>query len=211
MAYDIKHIILKNWDILLSDPSLAAAFPEPPAFTFRRAPTLQDTLVSSHLPPSKPTTWLSKPLPTGTFRCGACNHCSNVHKTSTFPDVFTGRTYQCRHFANCNSTFVVYRLECECGAFYIGRTKRRMRDRLAEHKYAIRTQNPNYPMAEHYRVAGHTNIDRLKIMAIEVIPRSYRGGDRLKRLLQRETYWISTLKATSPPGLNEEIDFTPFL
>ena len=48
-------------------------------------------------------------------------------------------------------------------------------------------------------------------MVVEVIPKSVRGGDSVKHLLQRETFWIVTLKATTFPGLNEDIDFSPFL
>ena len=103
------------------------------------------------------------------------------------------RRYNCTSYANCNTKCVVYTLECgECdlGCFYIGRTKRRLKDRLAEHKYAIRTHNPNYPMASHYLAAGHSNLDALTVLVVEVVQNQARGGDRLKRLLQRETFWI---------------------
>ena len=161
------------------------------------------------MPKPKPTSWLQQQ--NGTFRCGNCRHCENVTKTNSFIDCFTSKTYLCRGFANCNTTFVVYRLECECGCFYVGRTKRRFKDRLAEHKYAIRIQNIDYPMAKHYKDSGHDPSKRLTAMVIETIPNDTRMGDRLKLLLQRETYWIHTLKATCWPGLNEEIDFSPFL
>lgn len=101
MAYDIRRIITKNWDILLSDSTLSAALPGSPAFTFRRAPTLRDSLVSSHRPPSKSTSLLSKP--TRTYRCGSCNHCDNIAKTNTFMDIFSGKTFYSRSFANCNT------------------------------------------------------------------------------------------------------------
>ena len=209
-AYDIKRIIQKNWSILQSDPDLRPVFSDSPSFSFRRAPTLKDKLVRSYLPASPKETWLQPP-PEGNFRCGHCNHCSNMIKSNSFVDIFTQKTYLVRSFANCNSTYVVYRLQCECGCFYIGRTKRRLRDRFAEHKNAVRIGNPNYPMAEHYKTAGHSNPNNLKVMVIEVIPKSARGGDRLKQLLQRETFWIVTLKATTFPGLNDEVDFSPFL
>ncbi|CAL9708703.1 unnamed protein product [Knipowitschia caucasica] len=89
-------------------------------------------------------------------------------------------------------------------------TKRRLKDRLSEHKYAIRTKNPNYPMARHFSSVGH-NLSHLQAMVIEVIPASLRGGDRVKRLAQRETFWIDKLKATIFPGLNEDVDFSVFL
>ncbi|KAK7893050.1 hypothetical protein WMY93_022202 [Mugilogobius chulae] len=59
-------------------------------------------------------------------------------------------------------------------------------------------------MAKHYNAAGHHSPNSLKAMVIEVITQDNRGGDRLKRLLQKETYWIHTLRATTYPGLNEE-------
>lgn len=176
---------------------------------YRRAPTLKDHLVRSSLPSFKPKTCLSQK--NGTFKCGNCVHCTSVVRTDSFIDVFDKKVYACKGFANCNTTFVVYRLECECGRFYIGRTKRKFKERLAEHKYAIRTQNLLYPMAKHYKQAGHSSPNSLKAMVIEVVPQSNMGGDRLNKLLRRETYWIDKLKAMTPPGLNEEIDFSPFL
>ena len=209
LGYDIRRAISRNWSILQSDPALATVFSEPPSFAFRRAPTLRDSLVRSHLPPPLKPTWL--PRPSGTFRCGSCKQCDNIDKSNTFADATGNKTLHCKSYANCNTTYVVYRLECVCGCFYIGRTKRRLRDRLAEHKYAIKTQNPNYPMAVHCKSPGHSNPNSLRAMVVEVVQSHARGGDRLKRLLQRETFWIDKLRATSAPGLNEEIDFSPFL
>ncbi|KAK7879644.1 hypothetical protein WMY93_033648 [Mugilogobius chulae] len=173
----------------------------------RRAPTLKDQLVTSHLPSSRSSTWLQRPI--GTFSCGSCNHCSHIDRSTSFKDP-SGKVYQLKGYANCNTTFVVYKLECECGCFYIGRTKRRLKDRVSEHKRAIRNQDQQYPMAVHFQTAGH-NINTLRVMVIETIPKSWRGGDKLKLLLQRETFWIVTLNATTFPGLNDEIDFVPFL
>ena len=126
-------------------------------------------------------------------------------------DITSSQSYKIKSFINCNTTFVVYRLECPCGRFYIGRTKRKLKTRLAEHKQAIRTVNPQYPMAMHYKEANHGSCESLKICGIEHIQESIRGGDRLKHLLQKESFWIYTLKATQYPGLNGELDFSPFL
>lgn len=208
-AYKIKNAIVKNWNILSCDSSLGPLFSEPPTFAYRRAPSLKDKLVKNYLPADKIKTFLNKPI--GTFRCGSCNHCPHINRTVTFTNAKQDKTFKCRSFANCNTMFVVYRLDCSCGCFYIGRTKRKLKERVAEHKYAIRTQNLDYPMAKHFKNVGHKNINELKVMVLEVIDNNPRGGDRLKRLLQRETFWIHTLEATVFPGLNEEIDFSPFL
>lgn len=180
----------------------------PPKYAIRRAPTLKDKLVKNYIP-IKQTHFFPKPI--GTFACGSCKHCCHINKSKEFRDSTNEKTYKCRNFANCNTTHVIYRLDCSCGAFYIGRTKRRLKDRFSEHKYAIKTHNPNYPMAVHFQLPGHTTINQLKVMVIEVITPNIRGGDREKRLCQRETFWIDQLKATQYPGLNDDLDFSVFL
>ncbi len=51
--------------------------------------------------------------------------------------VFINKTYKMNHFANCNTSFLVYHLECPCGFFYASWTKSRFK-------------NLNYAMAVHY-------------------------------------------------------------
>ncbi|KAJ0060014.1 hypothetical protein NL108_018667 [Boleophthalmus pectinirostris] len=208
-ANRIKQIIKQNWSILRSDSTLRDALPETPTITFRKAPTLSDRLVNSYLPPLKQKTWLDTKA--GCYRCGNCTFCEHVQQTNLFMDINSGQSFYIRTLINCNTTYVVYRLECPCGRFYVGRTKRKLKNRLAEHKQATRTYNPLYPMAVHYKEANHGSCKSLKVCAIEHIKETIRGGDRLKKLLQRETYWIYTLKATQFPGLNGELDFSPFL
>ncbi len=82
---------------------------------------------------------------------------------------------------------------------------------MAEHRYAIRTGNMNYPMAKHFIQAKHGSDSNLKVIGIEHVSLNIRGGDRLRRLKQRKTFWIHKLDALSYPGLNEDIDFSPFL
>lgn len=209
LSNEIKQIIRKNWDILLSDPTLAPVFTELPQFAVRRAPTLKDKLVRNYIPASKPTTFLSKPI--GTFQCGSCKHCSSINKSTSFKDSKGEKTFYCKQYANCNTTHVIYRLDCKCGCFYIGLTKRRLRDRVAEHKYAIKTANENYPIAKHFKTSNQCSPAHLTVMVIEVIQKNIRGGDRLRTLAQRETFWIETLNSTKHPGLNEDVDFSVFL
>lgn len=89
LAVKIKTIIRKNWGILQSDPSLRGVFTDQPSFCFRRAPSLRDRLVRSHLTASVKKLYSPVfPKPQGNYRCGRCNHCENVVKTNTFVDVF---------------------------------------------------------------------------------------------------------------------------
>lgn len=60
-------------------------------------------------------------------------------------------------------------------------------------------------MAVHCSQAEHGSPSSLQASALEVTPKHIIGGDTLKKLLQRETFWIVALKATEPPGLNDEL------
>ncbi|XP_055767325.1 uncharacterized protein LOC129842721 [Salvelinus fontinalis] len=210
-AENIKRIIKNNWGIIQSDTLLRQIFPEPPVISFKRCPTLNDKLVHSYLPGDSQKTWLDH-KPKGSFKCNQCNHCSNIVQKKYFVDTASKMEYYLKHFINCKTTHVIYRLECpQCKVFYIGRTKRRLQDRLAEHKYAIRVGNEDYPMARHYKSLHHGNPASLQAMGIDHVPASIRKGDRLKQLNQRESFWIYKLQATKYPGLNEDMDFSPFL
>lgn len=120
-----------NWSLIKSDPLLREVFPVPPQISFRRAPTLRDRLVPSHLSALDKKTWLHRPVK-GTYKCGLCKHCANIKECKQFSDFNTNKAYDIKSFINCNTMFVVYRLSCTCGCFYIGRTKRRLKHRVSE-------------------------------------------------------------------------------
>lgn len=199
-ARHIKRIILDNWAIIKSDPVLQQIFPQPPLVSYRRAPTLRDKLVHSYLPPAIKENWLKRPI--GLYRCMNCPHCSNIIPSKNFVDFKSNKIYKIRDFINCNTTFIIYRLSCPCkNVFYVGRTKRRLRDRLAEHKYAIRTNNPDYHMATHFLHKHNKNDSLLKIEVLEHVRPLNRGGDRIRKLSQRESFWIHCLDALNYPVL----------
>ncbi len=64
---------------------------------------------------------------------------------------------------------VVYRLSCKCGCFYVGRTKKRLKDRISEHKNAIRKANLDYPMAKHFQNVHNSNPEGLMVEGLETI------------------------------------------
>ena len=102
-------------------------------------------------------------------------------------------------------------LKCPCGQVYIGQTKRALKVRIGEHKPAIRNKNLDYAMARHYVEAGHGSVASLKFIGIEKVTLPHRGGDIIRKLLQREAYWIYTLNAASAGGVNDQPSFSCFL
>ena len=110
----------------------------------------------------------------------------------------------------CKSKFVVYLLKCPCGLGYVGKTSRELKSRISEHKSSIRNSDEKSSVARHFVEAGH-KVCSLRFQGIEKVDLPRRGGDRDKLLLQREAYWIHTLKTEFPNGLNEELLLGCFL
>ncbi len=68
----------------------------------------------------------------------------------------------------------------------------------------------DYPIARHLK--NHSSDEALlRAEGTEHITPITGGGDRLKRLIQRETFWIFRLDAMTFQGPNEEMNFEPFL
>ena len=97
----------------------------------------------------------------------------------------------------------MYALKVPCGMVYVGQTKRPLKDRVAEHKTAIRVQNMDYAIARHYKDAGHGSPATLQFWGLEKVEESPRGGDHNARLLRRESHWVFKLNCVQPYGLND--------
>ncbi|OCT75959.1 hypothetical protein XELAEV_18031145mg [Xenopus laevis] len=145
----------------------------------------------------------------GTYPCCGCNHCSSVVKGEWIHHPLKWTRIPIKGFYTCASTYVVYSLKCPCGKIYVGKTIRCIRDRLTEHKSAIRNKL-NQPVAKHFNENGHT-ISQLRFQILDSVSKRRRGGDRGKELLRKEAHWIKKLGTMSPQGLNQEYDLSPFL
>ncbi len=92
----------------------------------------------------------------------------------------------------------------------MGKTSRQLKTRIAEHRCAIRHQDPRSPVAQHVFKFKHS-ISTLQYIGIEAVKLPRRGGDINNLLLKREAYWIYTFNTLSPNGLNKDFDICPFL
>ncbi|OCT68336.1 hypothetical protein XELAEV_18039635mg [Xenopus laevis] len=93
-------------------------------------------------------------------------------------------------------------------AVYMGQTSYMGRDRIREHKSAIKSKRMDQPLAKHFAEAGHT-VQQLKFQILDAVPRMRRGGNRVKKLLYKEAWWIRKLDSLFSNGLNMEYDLSP--
>ncbi len=84
-----------------------------------------------------------------------------------------------------------------------------MRTRIVEHISAFRRRDHSSPFFCHFESAKHYFSD-FKFLGIERVLLHRRGGNRDRKFLQREAFWIFELKSLTPTGLNEEMDLACF-
>lgn len=180
-----------------------------PSITFCKAPSLKDTLLSSHYIP--PLSRKTDDLKLGNFPCGSCNYCKYILPYKKV--IFLPRriTFVSRHHTTCNSTHVVYLMICQRGAFYVGKTKRRLQQRIHDHIYLINSGRITTPISKHVGLKHNFDMNVCRFLILDHIVDNGRKGDLDTLTLRSETKWIYTLKANIFPGLNEQLSFTPFL
>ena len=121
----IAEVANRNWHFLQSKERVAHIFRERPIIAYRRSKSLHDRLVSTKLTgrtPEGQTTTMGS--------CGPCNKpkcswCVLINKTSTFTGTRRdGKVFDIFHTVNCQSTFVIYIIECRiCRLKYVGKSE----------------------------------------------------------------------------------------
>ncbi|GFN80179.1 reverse transcriptase [Plakobranchus ocellatus] len=120
-----------------------------------------------------------------------------THTNSSFKSSTDGQTYKITQGPlTCNSNNIIYLITCQkCFKQYVGQTCQTLRSRFYHHRFTIHNDRDT-PVAKHFNLIDH-NIQHLNIIAIDHLPHS----DTISRL-NKETFWIHTLKTTEPQGLN---------
>ncbi|CAJ0958837.1 unnamed protein product [Ranitomeya imitator] len=204
----VHSIIRKHWPLLARAYPNIESFNNPTLMCTKRAANLRDKLVRADIGSAQPTVTqrLLGTRRNGTFPCLSCASCSNVIKSENIVHPRTGKSYPIKGYYTCNSNFVVYLVKCPCGLLYVGETTQHIKDRISSHKSTIRCSKTWLPLPDHF-LKNHHSIAQLKFQVIEQIDRPRRGGDRVRTLKQRESYWIHTLDTLEPRGLNREINW----
>lgn len=131
----------------------------------------------------------------GMFPCSSprCLVCPYANFLNVFDDFNNTLSYPILHFLTCESTSVVYVIECSsCGMRYVGQTRRTLRERILEHLRNI-SSDSHSRLYHHFRNVCKTN--NFTFFAI-----SRHNNDSTR--LAKERAWISALCTLHPRGLN---------
>lgn len=94
---------------------------------------------------------------------------------------------------------------------YIGRTKRLLRIRIAEHVYNIKLGFKDYNLSLHLKLHHNQDLSGLKFWGIDHIKPTWRGSNLVRELSKRETKWIFLTDTLAPKGLDIELDINCFI
>ena len=121
-----------------------------------------------------------------------CKYCVKINISGKISN--GDQKYECKKDVTCNSSNVIYCLECKiCNMKYIGQTKRKIKDRVREHFYFI-NQKKGSDVAYHFNQKDHHGIHDIEIHIVDFIykhPESKRAG-MLRNTL--EFNWIQRLQ-----------------
>ena len=180
-----------------SDPYLKKVFPLPPMVAFRRTTNLRNKLVKSKVPPSAPKR-KKREIP-GMKKCNqpGCGACPFILEGKEVKSSFNATSVNINCPVDCQTQNVVYGIFCKkenCKQVYIGKTERKLKERLAEHLNSVKKNEKNV-IGQHFNGPGHS-LAHLQITTIEKI---FNRGTQT--ILKRESLWINRFEAEFK-GLN---------
>lgn len=148
-------------------------------FIYRKTPSFGDRVLKKVLDqPQKPRMFWDR---NGFYACRRCKACqptnTHIRGLSSFTSTVNGREFDINEFISCNSTQVVYVLQCPCGLMYIGRTKRTLAKQVSEHIYNILIGFKDQSVSFHFRCKHNRDPSGLLFWGIEKL--SPRGGVKI--------------------------------
>ncbi|XP_069483452.1 uncharacterized protein [Ambystoma mexicanum] len=203
-SFDITNIIKKNWKIFQSSsPTMNM-----PIFAYKKSTTIGNRVSNSKLksiPIQEPrlTTLWGLPEPTGHYPCGSCGVCKLTSVTKNI-DVGLSKLWTQKNLTNCNTEFVVYLITCKCGLHYVGKTTRKAKVRIMEHRSCLKNRTENAPMVKHFNLLKHHYEDFKWTILLSLKGSNY--ATREKKLFTMEQKMIYTLQSDIR-GLNDSVEW----
>lgn len=177
---------------------------------FRSAKKLKNSLAPSNFNKnSKRQPAKSNPYPSklGSYKCRheRCKCCNNIaHNVKYVRSNNTGESFPLTTRLDCNSSYVVYMLECSCGLQYIGRTIQTLRARINKHRFNVTNVFFLHSVSTHALSKHGWDFNQFTVTPIQEVSASIQN--RTKTLARREMYWIYKWNTLNPYGLNEALE-----
>ena len=194
----IKEIVQRHYRALLQfDPLMEQIYKQPPMVAYKQPRNLKSFLCKAKLPeePEDRTNW-------GLSSCNKarCQTCGKIIPGDKVVSKTTDKTIQVKSALTCESKWIVYCISCKkCNSQYVGETKRRLKDRFADHLRYARQGDQRCATGVHFSQNGHSTED----MTVQVLEQ-VKKKDKI-HLLEREDHYIGLMGTRKAPGLNKNL------
>ena len=134
--YQLRDIVLKNWDILKCSSVTKEPIHEKSCFRYRKCPNLKDILACAKLKPKRDVKPHPKSAKGRRNECKTrnCNHCPMLSHTGRIISTYTGMEYSCKKNVACKSSNLIYCIQCKtCKMQYVGETSTTIMKRMEGH------------------------------------------------------------------------------
>ena len=196
-----KQTIRENWDLLQRSKSTRPLHNLNITFGLKRPKNLREHLVTATLKPEHvPTTSKLQPCNRTT-----CRYCPKLDTSSKIRDPFTKRIYKSRYNVSCNSSNLIYAIQCSnCNKLYVGQTKRTFKRRMCEHFRDITTENSQKTLGYHFSKENHhQGLENVQMYILDFSDKP--PTDKFKHFREKlEKRWQFRLHSHHPMGLNTE-------
>ena len=162
----IPSIVKKHWRSMTLDPRLKEIFPDPPLVAYKRPQNIRDKLIRSKVPQTTKTT---KRKTMGMKKCNNCSVCPYIKEGKVVQATATKHKIDINSSVDCSAKNVIYLLGCsKCPQQYIGETERMLKERFAEHKGYVISNNQTKATGVHFNQRGH-NVSNMQVTVIEKV------------------------------------------
>lgn len=120
-----------------------------------------------------------------------------------------GKIHSIWQCVDCDTEGVIYLMSCACNAYYVDKTKRKLKQQINYHLYDIVKGRINKPIPRHIGFCHKLDEKMIKFSVLEVIPYPIQEGNWDREILNWESKWIFLLREISQPGLNETHSYKP--
>ena len=191
-------IIEKHLPYLTRNPSLRDFNEISVLKSFRRPKNLKDLLVRASVTmPMKNRVLRSCNNPT------KCRYCPKLNKTGTVRCTVTNRTFSSLVKVCCKSSNLVYVITCKtCSKQYVGQTGRTIMERFQGHFGAIKREEKNTLINDHFNRMDHHGVQDFEIHVLDFIKVEAKSDEGKALRLKSESRWINRLRSAFPDGLN---------
>ena len=190
----VNAIVKKHWRVMTQDPKLKEVFPDPPLIAYKRQKNLRQVLIRAKVPPESKR---PKRELLGMRKCMKDVYCNYIMVGDYVRSTASSYKHQITTKVTCFTSNIIYLITCRrCLMQYVGESKRRLKDRLAEHQGYVRDKDLTKATGQHFNSRGHSIYD-MQITILEHV----QNADEVFRKIREKMY--INLFNTKLKGMNK--------